>query len=155
MQPFYRRTRRYPPVKIPEVNSKEFTNRCVGTIVGFAIGDALGMPAEFLTRDQIRRYYGKTITDFLRAHQGHASDFLPSGSYTDDTQMMPRDKGMLCCHGISTQYPTVRPCELICGRASISQPAVRGRRAEYSAAAAAQLFACRLLACFSAKVRKS
>ncbi len=88
LQPFYRRTRRYPPVKIPEVNFKEFTNRCGGTIVGFAIGDALGMPAEFLTRDQIRRYYGKTITDFLRAHQGHASDFLPSGSYTDDTQMM-------------------------------------------------------------------
>src|SRR5439155_20034463 len=46
------------------------------------------MPAEFLTRDQIRRYYGKAITGFLKAHQGHASDLLPPGSYTDDTQIM-------------------------------------------------------------------
>ncbi|HLN79492.1 MAG TPA: ADP-ribosylglycohydrolase family protein, partial [Candidatus Bathyarchaeia archaeon] len=38
------------------MDDKLLTSRFVGTIVGFAIGDALGMPAEFLTRDQIRRY---------------------------------------------------------------------------------------------------
>ncbi len=70
------------------MDAKELTNRFIGTIVGFAVGDALGMPAEFLTRDQIRRYYGKQITGFVKAHDGHASDFLPAGSYTDDTQMM-------------------------------------------------------------------
>jgi len=63
-------------------------NRFAGSIVGFAIGDALGMPAQFLTRDQIRRYYGKTISEFTKAHEGHASDFLAAGSFTDDTQMM-------------------------------------------------------------------
>ncbi len=67
---------------------KELTSRFVGTIVGFAVGDALGMPAEFLTREQILRYYGTPISTFLKAHPGHASDFLPQGSYTDDTQMM-------------------------------------------------------------------
>jgi ADP-ribosylglycohydrolase len=66
----------------------ELRNRCVGTIVGFAAGDALGMPAEFLSREQIRRYYGKPISGFLKAHPGHASDFLPEGSYTDNTQTM-------------------------------------------------------------------
>jgi ADP-ribosylglycohydrolase len=66
----------------------EMRSRCVGTVVGFAIGDALGMPVEFLSRDLIRRYYGKPISGFIKAHPGHASDFLPQGSYTDNTQLM-------------------------------------------------------------------
>ncbi len=66
----------------------ELRNRCMGAVMGFAIGDALGMPAQFLTTNQIRRYYGSPITCFLPAHAGHASDFLPKGSYTDDTQLM-------------------------------------------------------------------
>lgn len=64
------------------------TGRFAGTMVGFAVGDALGMPAQFLTREQITRYYGRPLTTFVRAHEGHASQFLPKGSYTDDTQMM-------------------------------------------------------------------
>ena len=63
-------------------------SRFAGSIVGFAVGDALGMPAQFLTREQIKRYYGRAITGFIKAHPGHASDFLPAGSFTDDTQMM-------------------------------------------------------------------
>jgi ADP-ribosylglycohydrolase len=70
------------------MDSKTLRDRCVGTIVGFAVGDALGMPAEFLSREQIRRYYGKPILDFMKAHAGHANDFLPQGSYTDNTQTM-------------------------------------------------------------------
>ncbi len=70
------------------MDDKALTSRFSGSIVGFAIGDALGMPAEFLSRDQIRRYYGKPISDFTKAHPGHACDFLPAGSFTDDTQMM-------------------------------------------------------------------
>lgn len=70
------------------MDAKELKSRCTGSIVGFAVGDALGMPAQFLTRDQIRRYYKKPITDFIKAHPGHASDFLSAGCYTDDTQMM-------------------------------------------------------------------
>jgi ADP-ribosyl-[dinitrogen reductase] hydrolase len=63
-------------------------SRFVGAMVGFAVGDALGMPTQFLSRDEIRNYYGKPVTTFVRAHEGHASQFLPQGSYTDDTQMM-------------------------------------------------------------------
>ena len=70
------------------MNPLHLKDRAVGTIVGFAIGDALGMPAQFLSREQLKRYYGKSITGFLKAHPGHASDFLAEGSYTDDTQMM-------------------------------------------------------------------
>ena len=70
------------------MDPEDLRNRCVGAIAGFAIGDALGMPAEFLSREQIRRYYGKSISCFMKAHPGHASDFLPAGSYTDNTQTM-------------------------------------------------------------------
>ena len=70
------------------MQSKELSSRFVGAIVGFAVGDALGMPAEFLTPSQIRRYYGKPIADFQKAHPGHASDSLQAGAYTDDTQMV-------------------------------------------------------------------
>ena len=66
----------------------EIKSRCIGTVVGFAIGDALGMPVEFLSREQIQRYYGKGISGFMQAPAGHASDFLPQGSYTDNTQTL-------------------------------------------------------------------
>lgn len=70
------------------MNPQKLRSRCIGTIAGFAIGDSLGMPAEFLSREQIRQYYGKPISGFMKAHPGHASDFLPQGSYTDNTQTM-------------------------------------------------------------------
>jgi ADP-ribosyl-[dinitrogen reductase] hydrolase len=70
------------------MNPHTLKERFVGAIAGFAIGDALGMPAEFLSREQILSYYGKPISGFLKAHPGHASDFLPQGSYTDNTQTM-------------------------------------------------------------------
>ncbi|HTY63210.1 MAG TPA: ADP-ribosylglycohydrolase family protein [Acidobacteriota bacterium] len=70
------------------MNPNEVKNKCIGAIAGFAIGDALGMPAAFLSRDQIRQYYGKPISCFIKAHPGHASESLPQGSYTDNTQTM-------------------------------------------------------------------
>lgn len=66
----------------------ETRSRCIGAIVGFAVGDALGMPVEFLSREQIARYYGNDISGFVQAPPGHASDFLPRGSYTGNTQTM-------------------------------------------------------------------
>jgi len=70
------------------VNPRVLSSRFAGTMVGFAVGDALGMPAQFMSREEIRTYYGKPVTTFIRAHAGHASEFLTPGSYTDDTQMM-------------------------------------------------------------------
>ena len=70
------------------MDTTDTVGRFTVTLLGFAVGDALGMPAQFLTRNQIRRYYGRPISGFLKAHTGHASDFLNQGSFTDDTQMM-------------------------------------------------------------------
>jgi len=83
------------------MDPKTLKDRCVGAIVGFAIGDAMGMPAEFLSREQILSHYGKPISDFLKAHPGHSSDFLPQGSYTDNTQtMLATAECLIECNGM-------------------------------------------------------
>lgn len=61
-------------------------DRAYGALVGGAIGDAMGMPASFFTRDKIKRVYGY-ITDFLKPESKsqvfHGS--LKAGEITDDT----------------------------------------------------------------------
>ena len=60
----------------------ELLNRYQGCIVGLAVGDALGHPAETKTPAQIRTQFGPDgITDFKSA------GLYPPGTYTDDTQM--------------------------------------------------------------------
>ncbi|NTW72549.1 MAG: hypothetical protein HGA49_09970 [Eubacteriaceae bacterium] len=62
-------------------------DRAYGCLLGAAIGDAMGMPASFMTPGQIQRVYGK-IEGFLepskeeQLHHGH----LASGAITDDTE---------------------------------------------------------------------
>jgi len=61
-------------------------DRAYGALVGGAIGDAMGMPASFFTRDKIKQVYGY-ITDFLepesKAQVYHGN--LKAGEITDDT----------------------------------------------------------------------
>jgi ADP-ribosylglycohydrolase len=62
-------------------------DRAWGCLAGGAIGDAMGMPASFLTRNKIKETYGY-IEDFLepiaqvQTHHGN----LQAGQITDDTQ---------------------------------------------------------------------
>jgi len=57
-------------------------DRYRGTVLGLAIGDALGYPVEFLGTAEVRRRYGpEGVTDFI-ASRNH-----PAGAYSDDTQM--------------------------------------------------------------------
>jgi ADP-ribosylglycohydrolase len=65
-----------------------------GCIVGLAIGDALGYPAEFRRRAQLLEEIGpEGITDFIALQDARFSrpHFVgpahPPGTYTDDTQM--------------------------------------------------------------------
>ncbi|MFD6156148.1 ADP-ribosylglycohydrolase family protein [Nocardia sp. NPDC060256] len=58
-------------------------DRVRGSLVGGAIGDALGWPIEFLKLDQIRGRYGEAgVTGFLPQHNAGAPQEI-----TDDTQM--------------------------------------------------------------------
>ncbi|MCS7118831.1 MAG: ADP-ribosylglycohydrolase family protein [Archaeoglobaceae archaeon] len=52
-----------------------------GCILGLAIGDALGMPAEGMSREKIKEIYGE-IRDFLPSPYGD----LKEGEWTDDTE---------------------------------------------------------------------
>ncbi|WP_292460032.1 ADP-ribosylglycohydrolase family protein [Methanothermococcus sp.] len=55
-----------------------------GCIFGTAIGDALGMPSEGLTKNEIISNYG-IIDDYLPP-KNHFKDILNAGDYTDDTE---------------------------------------------------------------------
>ncbi|MEZ5824339.1 MAG: ADP-ribosylglycohydrolase family protein [Geminicoccaceae bacterium] len=56
------------------------------TLLSLAVGDALGMPSQTLTRNDIRRHYGQ-ITGFLAPFDDHpVSHGLLAGRVTDDTE---------------------------------------------------------------------
>jgi ADP-ribosylglycohydrolase len=60
---------------------KMMMERIHGCLLGGAVGDALGAPAEFLSMDEIRRRYGpEGIT-------GYVEFWSSQGAFTDDTQM--------------------------------------------------------------------
>lgn len=58
-------------------------NKIKGSLYGFAIGDAMGATTEFMTKESIKKQYGK-VTDIIGGGWLH----LKSGEVTDDTQMM-------------------------------------------------------------------
>lgn len=56
-------------------------------LYGLAIGDALGMPAETLSRGQITTRWGPKLTGFEPAPPGHPlAEGMPAGAVTDDTE---------------------------------------------------------------------
>ena len=61
-------------------------SRAYGALAGLALGDALGMPAQAMSPEQIRAVYG-TITGLVDgdASQPYAPG-MPAGSVTDDTE---------------------------------------------------------------------
>ncbi len=59
--------------------------RFKGAFIGLAIGDALGGPTEFMSREELRAKHGK-VTDMIGGGWLH----LKPGEYTDDTQMAER-----------------------------------------------------------------
>lgn len=70
-------------------------DRFEGAILGLAIGDALGYPCEFRTREHIRAAFGDAgVTDFVAVKDPRWPEppwilgkDHPPGTYTDDTQM--------------------------------------------------------------------
>jgi len=68
---------------MPTLSSKEeMLSRAKGAFLGLAIGDALGAPAEFMTRGEIEEKYG-----VLKEMVGGGWLRLKPGQVTDDTEM--------------------------------------------------------------------
>ena len=62
-------------------------NRARGALYGLAIGDALGMPTQLLSRREIAERWGGQLQDFEPAPPGHPiAAGLPAGAITDDTE---------------------------------------------------------------------
>lgn len=64
------------------ISIEDVEERAVAAFLGFAIGDALGATAEFMTPSEIRAEYG-----VLRDICGGGWLRLPAGAVTDDTEM--------------------------------------------------------------------
>jgi ADP-ribosylglycohydrolase len=63
------------------------TDRARGALYGLAAGDALGMPTQLLSRQQITERWGPLLTGFEPAPPGHPiAAGLPAGAVTDDTE---------------------------------------------------------------------
>src|SRR5579859_8175484 len=62
-------------------------SRARGALYGLAIGDALGMPTQLLSRREIVARWGEQLYGFEPAPPGHPiAAGLPAGSVTDDTE---------------------------------------------------------------------
>jgi len=77
-------------------------DRIRGAILGTAIGDALGMPAEGLKPESIQKYYGK-IKGFRSPNpKRRRIHDLKRGQWTDDTQLMLAiGESIIECGGIN------------------------------------------------------
>lgn len=75
-----RDTEGFNEVKTIERSLRE---RFIGTLLGAAVGDALGGPVEFMTAQEIQSRYGT-----VREMMGGGSYNWRCGEYTDDTAMM-------------------------------------------------------------------
>jgi ADP-ribosylglycohydrolase len=61
--------------------------RARGALYGLAIGDALGMPTQMLSRAEIVRRWGPLLSGFEPAPPGHPiAAGMPAGAVTDDTE---------------------------------------------------------------------
>jgi ADP-ribosylglycohydrolase len=60
--------------------------RALGALYGLAIGDALGMPTQLMSREDVEAYFG-TLDGFRDAPSDHRiAAGLPAGSITNDTE---------------------------------------------------------------------
>ena len=86
----------------------ESGERARGALYGLAIGDALGMPTQMLSRRQITERWGTQLHGFESAPPGHpiAAD-MTAGSVTDDTE-----QAVLLGRLLVAGHGTVNPQEL-------------------------------------------
>lgn len=59
-----------------------------GIILGAAIGDAMGMPYQFLHPQVVRESFPEPTPQYQRAPDGHVNAQYEKGQYTDETQLM-------------------------------------------------------------------
>lgn len=66
----------------------ELHNKICGVIFGQAIGDALGLGAEFMSHKEVLKYYPQGLTLYNQIIQDYHRKRWKQGDWTDDTDMM-------------------------------------------------------------------
>lgn len=77
------------------MNKNVWLDKVKGSILGGAIGDALGGPLEGKTPEYIKKHFGDKLTDLVEYEQKHprgGNISTKKGTYTDDTRL----KNILC-----------------------------------------------------------
>lgn len=81
----------------------DIKDRFYGCIFGQAVGDALGLGTEFMTREQVDGSYPHGLSDYGQIIQDHHRRRWKRGDWTDDTEMM------LCIARAIIQDNGIRP----------------------------------------------
>ncbi|MBN1322721.1 MAG: ADP-ribosylglycohydrolase family protein [Methanotrichaceae archaeon] len=82
----------------------DLPDRIRGSLLGLAVGDALGMPVEGLDEAEIECRFGR-VTEMMAAEEGHFHFGLKAGQYTDDTEeTIILAKSMIEAQGFSCDH---------------------------------------------------
>ena len=63
-------------------------DRIKGVIYGQAIGDALGLGTEFMSKEEVKKCYPFGLSSYEQIEQDDHRVRWPKGAWTDDTEMM-------------------------------------------------------------------
>ncbi len=75
-------------IEIPLINQLMFSNKIKGCLFGYAIGDALGIGTEFMTRDEIKLRYPEGLHDYSQIiTDAHRSQW-EKGDFSADTRFV-------------------------------------------------------------------
>ncbi|MDM7935711.1 MAG: ADP-ribosylglycohydrolase family protein, partial [Methanothrix sp.] len=81
----------------------DLEDRFLGCLLGVAVGDALGMPVEGYTAEEIRSRFG-AVQEMMPAPEGHFHTGLLAGQFTDDTEeTLILAESMVEAHGLSPE----------------------------------------------------
>ena len=70
------------------MENETLKERFLGTIFGQAVGDALGLSTEFMSKQEVDRLYPNGIEDYSQIVQDDHRRRWQRGDWTDDTDMM-------------------------------------------------------------------
>lgn len=70
------------------MENETIKERFLGTIFGQAVGDALGLSTEFMSKQEVDRFYPNGIEDYSQIVQDDQQRRWQRGDWTDDTDMM-------------------------------------------------------------------